>query len=164
MTIATCKMKEEDTKAQCIFWNSINEVVTGHGFELPDFYGFMADEAGANWCAVRTVYNGGPHNKMGEREKTCLFHWEQSLVMHTEKYVYDNFKDEHKLICRSWRCADSEEEALEKYYYIRAWWATRKVADANIPAMDCWLSWWHIRYPHWRRHIVGVSNSECIIV
>ena len=52
MIIATCEMKEEDSEAQCIFWQNINEVVKPHGFELLDFFGFMADETGANWKEI----------------------------------------------------------------------------------------------------------------
>ena len=27
LTIATCEMKEEDMEAQCLFWDSLNEVM-----------------------------------------------------------------------------------------------------------------------------------------
>ena len=48
MTIAACKLKEEDTKAQCIFWNSINEVVTKHGFELLDSWQTRLEQVGVH--------------------------------------------------------------------------------------------------------------------
>ena len=157
MTIASCEMKEEDTIAQALFWEQINLVMLNNGCKVPDFAGFMADEAQANWRAVRMVYNKGPDNVMDGRERSCLFHWEQSLHIHTQKHVNVKNQDEHKQICRQWRCAETAEEAESQYRFIRAWWANGKVADANIPQMDCWLSWWHIRYPHWRRQMVGVS-------
>lgn len=157
MTIASCEMKEEDTDAQVLFWENLNDVVIKKGGKRPDFFGFMADEAGANWRAVRTVYNGGPNNKMEGRERSCLFHWEQSLQIHTVQYVVKHFQEEHKRLCRYWRSAVTEEEALSQYRYIRSWWMNGKVIDSNIPAMDCWLSWWNVRYPHWRKHFVGVS-------
>lgn len=57
LTIATCEMKEEDMEAQCLFWESINDVMLKNKCEKADFFGFMADEAQANWNAVRHVFN-----------------------------------------------------------------------------------------------------------
>lgn len=157
-TIAICEMKEEDTISQVMFWEMINEVMLNNGHAPADFCGFMADEAAANWRAVRIVYNGGPENVMEGRERSCLFHWEQSLHIHTKQLVLKNFQDEHKKLCESWRCARSEEEATTLYRRIRAWWATGKVSDINIPQLECWLSWWHVRYPRWRKHLLAVSD------
>ena len=33
LTIATCEMKEEDMEAQCLFWDSLNEVMEKNGCE-----------------------------------------------------------------------------------------------------------------------------------
>ena len=52
MVIAICEMKEEDTEAQILFWESLNNVMQEEGFPAADFAGFMADEAGANWMAI----------------------------------------------------------------------------------------------------------------
>ena len=41
--------------AQSLFWRCINEVVENHGFDKPEFYGFMADKAQANWNVVREI-------------------------------------------------------------------------------------------------------------
>ena len=77
LTIATCEMKEEDMEAQCLFWDSLNEVMEKNGCEPPaDFCGFMADEAQANWNAIRHVFNNGKDNILIGRERSCLFHWE----------------------------------------------------------------------------------------
>ena len=72
MVIAICEMKEEDTEAQILFWESLNNVMQEEGFPAAaeaDFAGFMADEAGANWMAIRTVYNGNATNIMEGRER-----------------------------------------------------------------------------------------------
>ena len=106
MTIASCEMKEEDTNAQALFWEQLNMVMLSNGCDIPDFAGFMADEAQANWRAVRMVYNEGPENVMEGQERSCLFHWEQSLHIHTQKYVDVSHQDEHKQICRQWRYAE----------------------------------------------------------
>ena len=60
MVIAICKTKEEDTDTQVLFWQNLNRVMQMEGFPDADFAGFMGDEAGANWLAIKTVYNGGP--------------------------------------------------------------------------------------------------------
>ena len=52
-------MKEEDTTSQLLFWEMMNDVLLKNGCLPANFKGFMADEAGANWRAVRTVFNNG---------------------------------------------------------------------------------------------------------
>ena len=82
-TIAICEMKEEDTQAQIMFWEMMNSVMLDNGHPPADFRGFMADEAGANWRAIRYVFNSSIDKIMEGRERSCLFHWEQSLQTHT---------------------------------------------------------------------------------
>ena len=84
-------MKEEDTTFQILFWEMMNDVVLKNGCLPANFKDFMADEAGANWRAVRTVFSNGPDNIMVGRERSCLFHWEQSLQLHTIQCVAESF-------------------------------------------------------------------------
>ena len=155
-TIAICEMKEEDTTSQTLFLEMMNDVLLQNGCLPANFRGFMADEAGTNWRVIRTVFNNGPNIVMIGRERSCLFHWEQSLQIHTIQCVAKSFQDEHKRLCENWRCASSEEEATTLYRQIRGWWATGKVSDANLPQMDCWLSWWHVKYPRWKKMLIAV--------
>jgi len=75
MTISTCDMQSEDTEIQVQFWKSLNAVMSRHGVDHPNFKGFMADSAMANWNAVRIVYgNGCAEDKMQNQERTCLLH------------------------------------------------------------------------------------------
>jgi len=75
MTIVTCNMQSEDTEIQMQFWNCLNTVMARQGLHHPNFKGFMADSAMANWNAVRIVYgNGKANEKMENRERTCLLH------------------------------------------------------------------------------------------
>ena len=83
--IAICKCKEEDEDSQILFWRNLNAVMECCGHDPPDFAGFMSDEAGAIRLAIGSVCNGGPQNIMEGRERSCLFHWEQSLQKHTKK-------------------------------------------------------------------------------
>ena len=140
--IAICEMKEEDTTLQVLFSEIMNDVLLKNGSPLANFRGSMADEAAINWRAVRTIFNDGPDKVMVGRERSCLFHWEQSLQLHTAQCVAKSFQDEHIRLCEMWHCASTEDEATSLFRQICAWWATRKVSDANIPQMDCWFNWW----------------------
>ena len=80
MTISTCDLQSEDTEIQVQFWRCLNAVMTRHGVDYPNFKGFMADSAMANWNAVRIVYGSGSSNdKMENRERIFLLHWSTSL-------------------------------------------------------------------------------------
>ena len=88
MTIAMCDIQSEDTEVQVQFWRSLNAVMHRHGVENPNFKGFIADSAMANWNAVRIVYGSGSANiEMENRERTCLLHWSTPLHRHTQKYI-----------------------------------------------------------------------------
>ena len=70
-TIAICDMRGEDTKTQIIFWEKLNDVMLHCGHGPTDFYGFMADEASANWKAIRHVFNNGQIMEV-ERDLACF--------------------------------------------------------------------------------------------
>jgi hypothetical protein len=45
----------------------------------------MAESAQANWNAIRVIYRSGDAAiPMKDQERTCLFHWTQSLEKHTK--------------------------------------------------------------------------------
>jgi hypothetical protein len=55
------------------------------GLANPNFKGFMADSAQANWNVVRIVYSSrDAYVKVVDKERTCLFHWIQLLDKHTK--------------------------------------------------------------------------------
>jgi hypothetical protein len=88
MTIAVCDIQSEDMKVQCIMWRELNDLMAKNGVENTNFKGFMADNAQANWNAIRIVYGSGdPKVPMENREHTCLLHWTTSLRRHTQKYI-----------------------------------------------------------------------------
>jgi hypothetical protein len=55
MTIALCDMQSKDMKVQCIMWRELNDLMRKNSMENPNFKGFMADSAQANWNAVQIV-------------------------------------------------------------------------------------------------------------
>ncbi len=59
----------------------------------PNFKGFMATSAQANWNVVRIIYRSeDPIVKMIDKERTCIFHWTQSLNMHTKQLIVLEFQ------------------------------------------------------------------------
>lgn len=160
LTIATCEMKEEDTESQTLFWEMLNSTMMRHGHSPADFHGFMADEAQANWRAVRKVFNGGPDNELVGRERSCLFHWAQSLEIHTTKYVHKEHQRKHKELCEQWRVSRTKEEATLQYRVIRQWWRTGKVSDHDLAYMDSWMGWWNIRIAHWGECMTQVRHEN----
>ena len=158
LTIATCEMKEEDTKSQVLFWQMINRTMQHCGYHAANFHGFMADEAGANWSAVRTVFNGGPKNIMEGRERTCLFHWKQSLHKHAKQCVKKEIRQQHISLCEEWRLATTKEAASSKSKEICAWWRMEHVLEGKISLLDTWMSWWEERIAHWGSLMSTVSQ------
>lgn len=151
-------MKEEDTKSQVLFWEMLNSTMEQCGYAPAHFYGFMADEAGSNWCAVRTVFNGGPHNIMEDRERTCLFHWKQSLMKHAKQCVKAESRQHHIDLCEEWRLATNKESAFLKSKEIREWWRNGHVHEGKLSVMDTWMSWWEVRIAHWGNLMSRVRN------
>ena len=88
-TIAICDMRSKDSNAQTMFWEKMNDVMLRTGHEPANFQGFMADEANANWKAIREVFNHG--KPLEGCKQSCLFHWIESLNKHTTKYVVQGF-------------------------------------------------------------------------
>jgi hypothetical protein len=66
----------------------LNVVVAKHGVPEPKFKEFMVDSAQAKWNAVRVIYRSNDVAiPMKDQERTCLFHWTQSLEKHTKAAI-----------------------------------------------------------------------------
>ncbi len=84
-TIIIYDMQSKSTKAQYVMWIKLNQVMFRFGLANPNFKGFMADSAQANWNVVRIVYSSrDAYVKVVDKERTCLFHWIQLLDKHTK--------------------------------------------------------------------------------
>ncbi len=108
----------------------------------------MADEAGSNWAAIRAVFNGGPDNVMVDRERSCLFHWEQSLQKHTKKHIGKDKVQTHLNLCEAWRNLQTVDSAKDQATVIRRWWRENVLQD-NIISLERWFKWWEMRIDHW---------------
>lgn len=151
MTIAVCDMQSEDVIAQCDFWKNLNVVMGRHGTPLPYFKGFMADSAQANWNAVRIVYGSGdPANAMPNRERTCLFHWTQSMEKHTKADIRSDLQDQHRKLCKQYKDANSLADSEIRFHAIRTWWhSSGATSGEGLRRLEMWLAFWHFRYRQW---------------
>lgn len=151
LTIACCEMQSEDRDAQIVFWKNLNHVMARHGIPKPQFKGFMADSAQANWNAVREIYGSGDYTvPMEGRERTCLFHWAQSLEQHTKKYIVHDLQAQNRRLCTQYKDANSLADAETRFMAIRAWWASSgATSETGLSSLTHWLAFWHYRYRQW---------------
>jgi hypothetical protein len=132
MTIAVCDMQSDDTKVQCIMWRELNDLMAKDNVENTNFNGFMADNAHANWNAVRIVYGSSdPKVPMENREHTCLLHWTTSLRLHIQKYIKPDMQDQHNHLCKQYKDSMTMDEAESRYLAIRAWWLSSGAASED---------------------------------
>jgi hypothetical protein len=130
MTIAVCDMQSEDAAAQMVLWKNLSDVMARHGVLEPKFKGFMADSAQANWNAVRLIYGSGDATiPMKDQERTCLFHWAQSLEKHTKADIRADLQYQHRQLCRMYKNAASTSESETRYLAIRAWWLSSRATS-----------------------------------
>ena len=164
MTIACCDFQSKDKDAQIIFSKNLNHVMARHGVPLPQFQGFMADSAQANWNAVWIVYGGGdPKVAMLGRERTCYFHWNQSLEKHMKQFSKHDLQDQHRHLCLQYRNAISMDEVETRYLAIRAWWSSSEAtSEIGLKHLELWLAFWHFRYRQWGgfMELVSIDQSD----
>ena len=120
----------------------------------------MADSAQANWNAMRIVYSGGdPTVPMEERERTCLFHWTQSLKKHTKADIRGDLQEQHREFYKQYRTASSMEDAEVRYFGIKAWWlSSGATTTEGLQRLELWLSFWHFRWRQWGGFMKFVSR------
>ncbi|KAL3686609.1 hypothetical protein R1sor_009183 [Riccia sorocarpa] len=110
-TIAICELKAEDQESMEIPWIQLNNLMVENGHRQAEFYGFMFDNAEVGWIAVRKVFWNGLHDQKPEHERTCLFHFEQSLSLHTKRGIIPEKQDKHISLYRKMRDAKSVFDA-----------------------------------------------------
>jgi hypothetical protein len=100
-------------------WTKLKETMLKHGFPKPNFKGFMANIIQANWNVAIIVYGSrDPFFRMVDRERTCLFHWIQSLDKHTKQLIKLKLQYEHKALCHQYKNATSVKDADNHYVLI----------------------------------------------
>ena len=115
----------------------------------------MADSAQANWNAVRIVYgDGNPASPLVNRERTCLFHWTQSMEKHTKADIRSDLQDQHRRLCKQYKDSNSLQESDTRFHAIRTWWHS-----SGATTDELWLSFWHFRYRQWGAFMTTVSST-----
>jgi hypothetical protein len=67
-------------------WRKLNQVMFRFGLANPNFKGFIADNAQANWNVVCIVYSfEDAFMKMVDKEQTYSFHWTQMFDKHKNR-------------------------------------------------------------------------------
>ena len=100
---------------------------------------------------------------MPEKERSCVFHWEQSMIKHTAKCIRSSFQEEHKILCRKWLHATSEQAAKVCKDELRHFWRAGHAVVEEIPALETWLSWWDIRVSHWGDRFVAQDETGAFV-
>ena len=97
---------------------------------------------------------------MTDKERTCLFHYVQSMIKYTEKWIADEFQEQHKSLCKQYRDASTIEDADRLFDALQAWYKmSGAVSDKGFDAMSSWLAWWHFRYRQWGGFMTTVCRT-----
>lgn len=160
MTIAVCDMQSKDTESQQLMWEALIHVMASNGLPSPNFVGFMADSAQANFNADRIVFGTeDPKVPMPGRERTCLFQWTQSLDRHTKADIKPDMQSMHRQLCKQYKDAKTMGEANTLFQTIRAWWYSSGAAsEDSMRALEDWFAFWHFRYRQWGAAMTTVSG------
>jgi hypothetical protein len=119
-----------------------------HGVPEPKLKGFMVDSAQANWNAVRGIYGSGDAMiPMKDQERTCLFHWAQSLEKHTKADIRSDLQHQHRQLYRQYKNTASASESETRYLAIRAWWlSSGATTEQGLSRLELWLAFWYFCY------------------
>ncbi len=144
VTLATMECEDEVTETMSLFWTLLNEVlrkVSNNSGTVFDPFGWMADEAGANWSGLNQVF--GP--SAISRTVSCQFHYMESVNRHAQKLNSSKSQAEFKMLAKSLLKSETSTGYQRAYKgvqeFIRA-----KPSKRNF--LTTWLEWWHARRFH----------------
>ena len=137
-----CEDETTDTLTQ--FWILFNEVlqkVSEDATKMFNPFGWMADEAGANWAALVNVFGQG----VLSRTIGCQFHFKQSVNRHV------NQLDSNKSKAQLKQLANNLMQSATPTVYIKCLgqlkdFISKKPHKRNY--LTTWLDWWHLRRFH----------------
>jgi hypothetical protein len=119
----------------------------------------MANAAMANFNAIRVVYGSqslldgdGLVDESGNSpsvERTCYFHFEQSLVSHMRLHILPEYQADHLRLCRSWVKACTRVLFNEGLESIKKLWLTGALNSiVHVAKLGSWLAFWEKRSHH----------------
>ena len=152
--LATMDCEKEDTQSITLFWTLFNETLQivkqdrSYGFNPK---GWVRDEAGANWAAIRNVF--GEQGVKGMA--SCEFHFKQSRNRHANRLQSTKSKKQLKVL------ADNLLEVVTPAGYKTAYDALCKFINqkpVKRKFLKHWLDWWHTRRHHIFRAFKPIHN------
>ncbi len=121
-------------------WRKLNKVMEKNGIHNPNFKGFMADNAQANWNIIQIVYGSRyPSEPRVDREQTCFFHRNQSLD--TKQRIKPKMRKKHRTFRYEYKNVIYLEEVDVQYATIHYLWYSLGVVDeAGLQELENWLN------------------------
>jgi hypothetical protein len=88
---------------------------------------------------------GDPSQPLHNKEITFLFHYVQSMGIHTNKLIQmPHLHVKHMEICNNYKTLD---EANANFEVVRSWWHLFGVTLENdLEEFNHWLSFWHFQF------------------
>ena len=148
MTICVCDMKLEMTEHQKQMCRLLLVVMKQHGCNKVEFVGFMADNAHANFNAVREIFSSGDEtlSTIG-KESTCQFHWLMALDQHTRQHIKLELQAMYKRLCHEYQKCRSKAAANTAMKAIKAsWFSSVEVSEKGLKEMNDWMNFWHFGF------------------
>lgn len=123
------------------------KVMKTNGIHMPQFKGFMVDNAQVNWNVVWIVFYpfGDPTQPLPNKKRTCFFHLVQSMEIHTNRLIWvPHLKAKHMEICNHYKNSKTFDEATAKFEVLRSWWLSFNIViGTNLEKINHWLAFWH---------------------
>ena len=105
------------------------------------------------------IYDSGDATvPMKDQERTCFFHWAQSLEKHTKADIRADLQHQHHQLCGQYKNAAIASESKTRYLAIQAWWlSSEATSKEGLSRLELWFAFWHFRYRLWGGFIQLVS-------
>lgn len=104
-----------------------------------------------------TVYGDDPNIPMIGKERSCLFHFMDSVRKRTEKNIKVESRNDHIALCLQWRNSIDKEGADAVYNQIVSWWKLGHAYESCLKELESWLAWWKNRIHRWGKFVVTVT-------
>ena len=155
ITLATMECEDETTDTLTQFWILFNEVlqkVSDDTTRRFNPFGWMADEAGANWAALAKVF--GP--EVLSRTIGCQFHFKQSVNRQANQLSSDKSKARLKQLANH-LMQSATPSAYNKCLGHLKDFISQKPHKRNY--LITWLDWWHLRRIHVFKAFRATDNA-----
>jgi hypothetical protein len=88
-----------------------------------------------------------PYQQFPNKERTCLFHWVQSLELHTNRLIQGlHLWAKHMELCKNYKKSKTLAKANAKFEVIRSWWHSFcESLSIDLEELNHWLSFWHFQ-------------------